>query len=657
MAKHLAKRWRIRLGERDVASITDVVRFAQIPPVLAKLLISRGVSHPNEVARHLDPRLIHLHEPNLLHGCARAAWILFQAAREGKKIAVYGDYDVDGMTATSILFKCLRMDFHGDDANRPIYFIPNRLRDGYGLNIESIRDLKERKVEVIVTVDCGITAVEEVALAKELGMTIIVTDHHQPGEHLPDADAIVHPDLFSHPEFQTCGKFEAFPDDEFLRLYAEPEVNAPEPTVHVVGRPKILIRYPRTDTQYPFAYLSGAGVAFKLAWALAQRFANSPRVGDRRQAFILEAISLAAIGTIADVVSLTDENRVIVVSGLKQLRTKPSVGLEALLKVSKLYDKNFFEAEDVGFGLAPRLNAAGRLEQAWLGVDLLTTDDPESARETAVYLDELNEKRRNLETTMQREATKQLKELYPGQTEAPPAIVLASHNWHPGVIGIVAGKLAERYNVPTVLIALSKTGAQSGTGSARGIPNVPEFNLHDALSLCSEHLERFGGHAGAAGLRIAASNVETFREAFCEVVERLLPKDAKIPELWIDSEEILSIFTLSAVQAINRLAPFGTDNPAPVFCTTDVKLCREPGALGKQRYDGDPQRPVHLILHVEQFHRTFRLVAFNMGEHLDELLQLYQTKTPIDVAFRPILNSFNGQMKVDFHLVDWRKHI
>ena len=351
MAKHLTKRWRFRLGERDAASITDVVRFAQIPPVLAKLLVSRGVSHPNEVARHLDPRLIHLHEPNLLHGCARAAWILFKAVREGKKIAVYGDYDVDGMTATAILFKCLRMDFHGDDANRPVYFIPNRLRDGDGLNCESIQNLKERNVDVIVTVDCGITAVEEVALAKELGMTIIVTDHHQPGEHLPDADAIVHPDLFSHPEFQTCGKFDAFPEDEFLRLYAEPDENAPEPTVHVVGRPKILIRYPRTDTPYPFAYLSGAGVAFKLAWALAQRFANNPRVGDRRQAFILEAISLAAIGTIADVVSLTDENRVIVVSGLNQLRTKPSVGLEALLKVSKLYDKNFFEAEDVGFGL------------------------------------------------------------------------------------------------------------------------------------------------------------------------------------------------------------------------------------------------------------------------------------------------------------------
>lgn len=674
MVKHLAKRWRFRPGERDAARIADITRFARIPPVLAKLLVSRGVRTPNEVARHLDPRLIHLHEPNLLHGCARAAQLLVLALRQGKKIAVYGDYDVDGMTATAILFKCLRLEFHGDEAARPIFFIPNRMKDGYGLNCETIRELHDRKVEVIVTVDCGITAVEEVALAKELGMGIIITDHHQPGEKLPDADAIVHPNLFGHPEFAVCGKFEALPDDSFLEMYAESK-SAAEPSQVPSSQPsdsgqpsassqlsvsasrsRLQIRYPQMDAPYPFAYLSGAGVAFKLAWALCQRFANNPRVGARRQAFIFEAIALAAIGTIADVVSLTDENRVIVVMGLQQLRERPSVGLEALLKVSKLYDKNFFEAEDVGFALAPRLNAAGRLEQAWIGVDLLTTENAEAAKETAVYLDELNEKRRNLETAMQREATKQLRELYPQQTDSPTAIVLASHDWHPGVIGIVAGKLAERHNAPTVLIALSKTGTQSGTGSARGISNVPEFNLHDALTLCAEHLERFGGHAGAAGLRIAAGNVEVFRDAFCEVVDRLLPKESRIPELWIDSEEILSIFTLQAVQAINRLAPFGTDNPAPVFCTTDVLLSRAPAPLGKQRFDGDAQRPVHLVLYVEQGGRSYRIIGFNSGEYLEELTALYEAKTPIDLAFRPILNAYNGQMRVDFHLVDWRVH-
>ncbi len=657
MLKHQAKRWRFRPGERDSAQIADIVRFAKIPPVLAKLLVSRGVQTANDVARHLDPRLIHLYEPNLLPGCARAAEILVSALRDGKKIAVYGDYDVDGMTATAILFKCLRLEFSGNDAAKPMFFIPNRMKDGYGLNCDTIRELKEKNVDVIVTVDCGITAIEEVALAKSLGMCVVLTDHHQPGESLPNADAIVHPNLFAHREFATCGKFLPFPEDAFLAKYSEPAPNSAASSAAISPsglRPRLQIRSPGLDVPYPFPYLSGAGVAFKLAWAMCQRFAGNPKVGERRQKFIFEAIALAAIGTIADVVSLTDENRVIVVTGLHQLRERPSAGLTALLKVSKLFDKNFFEAEDIGFSLAPRLNAAGRLEQAWLGVDLLTTENEEAAHETAVYLDELNEKRRNLETTMQREAAKQLKDLYPQQTDSPTAIVLASHDWHPGIIGIVAGKLAERHNAPTVLISLSKTGTNSGTGSARGISNVPEFNLHEALTLCSEHLERFGGHAGAAGLRIAAANVDAFRDAFCDVVEHMLPKESRIPELWIDSEEILSIFTLPAVQAINKLAPFGTDNPAPVFCTTSVFLNRAPAALGKQRYDGDAARPVHLVLFVEQAGRTFRIIAFNSGEHFEELTQLYETKTPIDIAFRPILNAYNGQMKVDFHLVDWK---
>ena len=652
MAKHQAKRWRFRPGERDSARIADISRFSKIPPILAKLLVSRGVRTGNDAQRHLDPRLIHLHEPNLLPGCARAAQLIVQAVREQRKIAIYGDYDVDGMTATAILFKCLRMDFSADDPARPIFFIPNRIKDGYGLNCETIRELKERKVEMIITVDCGITAIEEVALAKSLGMSVILTDHHQPGDSLPDADAIVHPDLFDHPEFSVCGKFEPLPGDLFLEMYGEKDLSSVSGTAGA----SLPILPPCGNAPYPFSYLSGAGVAFKVAWAVCQRMANSPRVGPRRQAFILEAIALAAIGTVADVVSLTDENRVIVVMGLHQLRKNPSIGLEELLKVSKLLDKDRFEAEDIGFALAPRLNAAGRLEQAWLGVDLLTTESPVAAHETAVYLDELNEKRRNLETSMQREASKQLKELYPNQAESPTAIVLASANWHPGVIGIVAGKLAERHNAPTVLIALSKTGTQSGTGSARGISNLPEFNLHDALSLCSEHLERFGGHAGAAGLRISADNVESFRDAFCEVVDRTLPHDARIPELWIDSEEILAIFTLQAVQAINRLAPFGTDNPAPIFCTSDVRLSRPPAALGKQRFDGDPQRPVHLVLYVEQMDRSYRIVAFNSGEFFEEFTEIYEKQTPVDIAFRPLLNTFNGQQKVDFHLVDWRIH-
>ncbi|MDO4575370.1 MAG: DHHA1 domain-containing protein [Planctomycetia bacterium] len=631
MSGRRRKHWCFRPGERDQASIGNIVRFAKIPPVLAKLLVSRGVQTPNDVARHLDPRLIHLYEPNLLPGCARAAMILVNAVREKKKIAVYGDYDVDGMTATSILVKCLKLD--GGDV---MFFIPNRQTDGYGLNADTIRDLKSKGVSVIVTVDCGITAVDEVKQARELGMTVIVTDHHQPGACFPEADAIVHPNLFSHPDFAGNLAFEPFADDPFLNQ--EKGKEATGVPIRVVG--------PDLVHPYPFPSLSGAGVAFKLAWAVCQRFAMSPKVGLRRQNFIFEAIALAAIGTIADVVSLTEENRVIVVQGLARLREKPSVGLAALLKVCKLYDRNFFESEDIGFSLAPRLNAAGRLEQAWLGVDLLTMENEGDARDTALYLDDLNDKRKELEKRMYLEANNQLKKLYPN-TKNPTAIVLASHEWHPGIIGIVAGKLAERYNAPTVLIALSKTGSGFGTGSARGIANVPEFNLHEALSRCGEHLERFGGHAGAAGLKIAEKKIAAFRDAFCAVVDETLPENKRIPQLWIDSEELLSVFTLPAVQSLYRLAPFGTDNPAPVFATSRVSLERAPDSLGKQK-------DTHLTLTVRQLNHTYRILAFQFGEDMAELTTIFEKKLPIDIAFRPMLNSYNGVTRVAFHLVDWK---
>lgn len=640
------KHWCYRPGERDVARIDDLVRFAKIPQVLAKLLVSRGVQAPNDVAKHLDPRLTHLYEPNLLPGCARAAWMLWEAVRANAKIAVYGDYDVDGMTATTILVKCLRLE--GADVT---FFIPNRLTDGYGLNPDSIRELHDKGVRVLVTVDCGVTAVEEVALAKQLGMTVIVTDHHQPGEHLPAADAIVHPNLFDHPDAAGNPVFAPLERDAFLREeMAKPAANA-----------LLQIRPPFTDRPYPFPALSGAGVAFKLAWAVCQRFAQSPKVGPRRQSFIFEAITLAAIGTIADVVSLTEENRVIVVQGLARLKQTPSIGLEQLLKVCKLAEKKQLETDDISFSLAPRLNAAGRLEQAWLGVDLLLTEKSENAHDTAVYLDELNEKRREMENRMQREAIAQLKKLCPDSHRHPAAIVLASHDWHPGVIGIVAGKLAERYSAPTVLVSLSKTGSTSGTGSARGIANVPEFNLHSALSRCSEYLERFGGHAGAAGLKIAEENIESFRSAFCDVVDEVLPAEKRVPLLWIDSEEPLAIFSLPTVQAIYRLAPFGMDNPVPVFSTADLVLAQPPAPLGKQKFhkegpDGkDVELPMHLALSVRQGNRTYRIVAFSFGEFYDELLEIYNTQTPVDIAFRPVLNEFNGSLRVDFHLIDWRR--
>ncbi|MDO4551422.1 MAG: DHH family phosphoesterase [Planctomycetia bacterium] len=653
MSKRKLKRWRFHAGDRDQAKINEFARFARIPHVLAKLLVARGVEHPNDVARHLDPRLSHLYEPNLLPGCAAAAQIIHEAVLAGKKFAIYGDYDVDGMTATAILLKYLKLE--GAAAK---FYIPNRMDDGYGLKADSIQELHRKGAEVLITVDCGITAVEEVALAKKLGMTVIVTDHHQPAEKLPEADAIVHPDLFSHPDFIGNKCFKPLESDVFLREHAvQDEAKFDIRAVHM----------PILDKPYPFPHLSGAGVAFKLAWAICQRAANDTKVGNRRQSYILQALTLAAIGTVADVVPLREENRVIVFQGLYYLRQNPSVGMESLLKVAGLFDKNKFEADDIGFRLGPRLNAAGRLEQARFGVDLLTTEEEEQAQELAKYLDQLNEDRKSLERSTLLAATKQIKSVYgkafqqntESDSLSPPALVLADHDWHRGVIGIVAGKLAERYNCPAIMISLNKTGATEdggrriGTGSARGIVSTG-FNLRDALYECRELLESFGGHAGAAGLRIAEENIEKFREAFSEVVTTQLTPEKRIGELWIDTEEMLAALTPAVVREIYRLAPFGMENPAPLFCTMNVTLWDPPRALGKQVYDGAADRPVSLELFVDQLGKRYRVVAFGFGESLAEFQEIYTKKIPIDIAFRATLNEFQGNVKVDIHLVDWR---
>ncbi len=658
MSKRKLRRWRFQAGDRDQARINELARFARIPHVLAKLLVARGVDHPNDVARHLDPRLNHLFEPNLLPGCARAAQMIHEAVLAGKKFAIYGDYDVDGMTSTAILMKYLKLA--GANAR---FYIPNRMDDGYGLKADSIQELHRKGTEVLVTVDCGVTAVEEVALAKSLGMTVIITDHHQPAEHLPAADAIVHPDLFSHPDFAGNPCFQPIASDDFLKMNAVHDPNNRD--VHAV-------REPILDRPYPFGCLSGAGVAFKLAWAICQRAAGGVKVGARRQAFILQALTLAAIGTVADVVPLREENRVIVFQGLFYLRKEPSVGLEALLKVAGIFDRNRFEADDVGFRLGPRLNAAGRLEQARFGVDLLTTEDAEQAQELAKYLDQLNEDRKSLERSTLLVATKQIKAIYGAELKqnvsddsgekfavAPPALVLADHDWHRGVIGIVAGKLAERYNCPAIMISLNKTGATEdggrriGTGSARGIVGNG-FNLRDALYECRELLESFGGHAGAAGLRIAEENIEMFREAFAEVVTSQLTLEERVGELWIDTEEMLAVLTPPVVRELYRLAPFGHENPAPLFSTSGVTLKDPPKPLGKQTYDGDPNRPVSLELFVEQMARRYRVVAFGFGEQLAEFQRVFEEKSPIDIAFNAKLNEYHGSVKVDIHLIDWR---
>ncbi len=576
----MAKHWRIHSHDPD--HIARLVRGAELPAVVAQLLIGRGVTDPRDARVFLDPKLSALRPPEELPGCAEAARHIHEAVAAGRRIVVYGDYDVDGMTATAILWLCLRM--LGAEAS---YYVPHRVDEGYGLHADAVRKLAAESAGLIVTVDCGIGSVEEARLARQLGVDLIITDHHEPSAVLPEAAAIVHPRL--------------------------PGAN------------------------YPFGGLSGSGVALKLAWAVCQQASQAKRVGQRMRDFLLQAVGLAALGTVADVVPLVDENRVLVRHGLSSLANQPTLGIAAMMKLAELDKKRQLDAEDVAFTLAPRLNAAGRLGQPLLGVELLLTDRPARAAELAQYLDGLNGQRQTIERSIQLAAGKQARA--DGDPPAEPALVLAERGWHPGVIGIVAGRLAEKFHRPVVLIAWDAMGAKPGVGSARSIPG---FNLHAALQACGDYLVSSGGHAAAAGLRIDEDRFDAFRAAFCEAVEQQLDRSACTPELAIDAEVPLSAFTLRAVEQIDRLAPFGEGNREPLMCASGVTLDGPPKAIGGGR---------HLSLRVKQDNITLRAVAFGGGDWAEPLAGL---TAPMDIAFRPIINHFRGRRSVELRLVDWK---
>ncbi len=379
-------------------------------------------------------------------------------------------------------------------------------------------------------------------------------------------------------------------------------------------------------SNYPFHGLCGAGVAFKLAWALCQRKSNSQRVTPELREYLLQAIGLAAIGTIADVVPLLDENRALVKHGLQSLHGRPSVGIKALKRVAKLSEQSALTCENVAFGIGPRLNAAGRLGQAQLAVELMTTTDPERAEALAVYIDKLNSDRDTLERSVQLAASKQAKERF--DLEKDPALVLAAPGWHLGVIGIVAGRIAEKTHRPTVILALDPVGKKPATGSARSAMGV---DLHRALEVCKELLVTYGGHAAAAGLKVEESKIDLFRQVFCEAVAEQLGAAPAQPEILIDAQTYLHQLDLATIQQIERLAPFGSQNHRPILAATGVMLAEPPKTMGQ----GDR----HFTGRFVQQGTTIRGVAFGQAEWVTPLTE---HRGPIDIAFRPIINEYNG---------------
>ena len=577
----MPKRWHIRPHDR--AAVARLEREAGVPSVVAALLAARGLTAAAEVKAFLAGSLSDLRDPDALPGVPAAADRILAAARAGRPIVVYGDYDADGMCATAILAGCLE----AIDA-RASWYVPDRFEEGYGLNAAALETLSAGGAALVVTVDCGIASVAEARRARELGLELIVTDHHSLADTLPEADVLVHPRL--------------------------------------------------PGAGYPFGELCGAGVALKLAWAIATRASNAKRVTPRLREMLLRGVGLAALGTVADVVPLLDENRIYVKHGLECLRQRGGPGIARLIELAGLADKSALDAEDVAFRLAPRLNAAGRLGQAARGIELLTTADAARAVSLADYLHELNAQREAEERSIQLAATKQARERF--DPEADAALVLADRGWHAGVIGIVAGRLAERFHRPVVMIAQDPHQGRPAIGSVR---SVPGFDVHEALVACRDLLVTCGGHAAAAGLRIEDDRIDAFRAAFRAAVDRRLPAELRRAQVTIDGETSLGGLTLDAVEQMERLAPFGQANRRPILCASAVALAEPPrtiGAGGK-----------HLAMQLVQHGRKVRGVAFGAAEWLPHLPAPGQ---PFHVAFKPKINEYRGRRTAEMEVIDWR---
>ena len=575
-----AKVW--QLLPHDPAAIERLGQALRVSPIVAQLLLNRGVCEPDAAKNFLTCPLCGLHEPERLPGMAAAVERLWLAVQEKRRICVYGDYDVDGVTATATLSTALKhlggvVDFH----------VPHRLEDGYGLSIETLQRLAQSGVQTVVTVDCGIASLAEAEEARRLGLELIITDHHEPKATLPDAPVIVHP-------------------------------RVPQPGCE----------------PYPFGYLSGSGVAFKVAWALCKKACGGPKVTPELREFLLDAIVLAALGTVADVVPLTDENRIFVRHGLARLRDKPTIGMQALLRFCKLDTKVNLCASDIGYSLAPRINAAGRLGTARLAVELLTTTNPQRADILADYLERQNQERQSIERRITMEA-RQLAAL----DAAAPALILSHPGWHPGLLGVVASRLVDQFARPVLMISL-RDGQPHGQGSGR---SVPGFRLHEALQECTSHLVSHGGHASAAGFRILPDAIDLFRASFCAVAERHFGPEPPPHRLVIDAEVPLSSLTFGLMQAVETMEPFGAANPQPILLADRLQISGDPRRVG----NGDR----HLAFRVRQNGKEVRAIAFGMGDRLEELMS---DGGRCCLVFTPRLNEWQGYKSIEIEVRDFQ---
>lgn len=563
-------RWDYLYKSSNQNKISELSEKLALPSAIACILVNRGIDTEDAARAFLGKSISGVRHPFELKDAQKAAERIKAALEHKEKIVIYGDYDVDGITSTAILYQFLLEQ--GADID---FYIPNRSDEGYGINMLALQKIKKSGAKLLITVDCGITAVGEVEFAKALGLDVIITDHHTCKDELPKAYALINPK--------------------------------------------------QPGCTYPFKDLAGCGVAFKLVLALALTLGYSARE------YFDKYISIVAIGTVADLVSLTDENRVFVSSGLMHLQNTQSKGLKALFKIAGIEDKPL-SAGMISFTVAPRINAAGRVGSAQLAVELLVTNSEKRAEQIAQILEEENRERQRTEAQILSEALDIISNMK--NADERKVFVLAKEDWHHGVIGIVASRIVDRFYKPTILISLKDN---LGKGSGR---SVKGFNLFDALTHCSDLLLKYGGHELAAGLGLNYDDIEAFDKKINAYAQDILGEEKLTPCIHIDTQLQAGDLSLAAAKAISVLEPFGMGNPQPVFSIDAVTLIS-----ARTLSDGK-----HCKLTASKNGKQFDFLGFGMGE----MAQRFNVGCKLDIAFTMGINIYRGTENLQLVIKDAR---
>ena len=584
-------RWEMPAADASAAALAERLASAlDLNPSCARILVRRGIASLDDASHFLLRRMDTLHDPARLPDIQAAVARIAEAVEKKQHIVLFGDYDVDGITSTALLtrfFRVLSQKLHTEIRVTPC--VPER-RDGYGLSANAAQRIAALEPGLLITLDNGISSSAVIADFKSRGIDCIVVDHHHIGEGLPAAVASINP------------------------------------------------RRRDGGCDYPFTELCGAGVTFKLAWALAVHFSHNVRVTPEFRTFLLDAQALVAFGTLADVVPLTGENRILAYHGLVALERTRMPGLKALLKVSSIAGRP--APRDVSFRIAPRINAAGRCGHADEGLAILLTDDEAQAQELAARLDGYNSTRQGIEEQILGDARRQAQE----QLQALPdcrAFVLHSPGWDVGVIGIVASRIVEEFHRPAILLAVNpETNSAHGSGRS-----IRKLHLYEALHAQREHVTTFGGHAAAAGLTLPVANIGAFQSGFQATAGEMLSPEDLIPVLHIDEQTEMAGVTARLCADLEKFEPCGAGNPRPLLAAFGAAIPAPPKLFGAEEQ--------HLSFFIRQGNATRRVVGFGAAGHFNQLCELSKGGA-IDIAFRPQLNTFRGQTTVELQLEAFR---